>query len=140
MPSRAYVAGMTPLPGPVNIAEELERLDFYPDRTPTTADEEMGAAFGRVAPYRDGAVFVAHWAGASEWERHPQGDEIVMVVGGETTLFLLVDGVEHPNRLGPGELLVVPQGTWHRFETPDSVQALSVTPQPTEHRPDLPPT
>ena len=38
----------------------------------------------------------------------------------------------------PGELVVVPQGTWHLFETPDRVQLLSVTPQPTDHAVDRP--
>jgi uncharacterized cupin superfamily protein len=123
---------------PRSIADAIQDLIFYPDRTPTTTDEDMGGAFARLAPYRDGAVFVGHWAGNSEWERHPAGDEIVMVVGGETTLFLLQDGTEQANPLRAGELLVVPEDTWHRFETPVAVQVLSVTPQPTEHRADHP--
>jgi mannose-6-phosphate isomerase-like protein (cupin superfamily) len=127
-------------PGPRSIAEAIDRLTFYGEREPTTADEDMAEAFARLAPYRDGAVFVAHWAGTSEWERHPAGDEIVMVVGGETTLFLLRDGVEQANPLRAGELLVVPEGTWHRFETPVGVRVLSVTPQPTEHRSERPDT
>jgi mannose-6-phosphate isomerase-like protein (cupin superfamily) len=66
------------------------------------------------------------------------GDELVMVVAGTTTLFLLDAEGEHPNPMGPGELLVVPQGMWHRFETPDEVKVFSVTPQPTEHTSERP--
>ena len=54
-------------------------------------------------------------------------------VEGETTLILLVDSKEVSNTLGQGELLVVPQNTWHRFETSKAVKIMSVTPQPTEH-------
>ena len=32
----------------------------------------------------------------------------------------------------------LPGGTWHRFETPEQVKLLSVTPQPTDHTPDQP--
>ena len=34
--------------------------------------------------------------------------------------------------------VVVPQGTWHRFETPESVLVMSVTPQPTDHSTEPP--
>ena len=51
--------------------------------------------------------------------------------------FLPEDG-ERPADLAARQLVVVPQGTWHRFETPDSVLVMSVTPQPTDHSTDLP--
>ncbi len=78
-------------------------------------------------------MFVGHWAGDSEWERHGVADEIVMVLDGETTIFFLGEEGEQPARLRSGDLVIVPQGTWHRFETPDGVKVLSVTPQPTDH-------
>jgi mannose-6-phosphate isomerase-like protein (cupin superfamily) len=121
-------------PHPISIRRSIADLEFLPDRTPETTDEQAGGAFGRLAEYRDGAVFVAHWAGRSEWERHPVGDEIVMVIGGATTITFLDDGAEASSELRENDLVVVPQGTWHRFETPDRVELLAVTPQPTEHR------
>ena len=118
---------------PVDLHQALQALSFLRDRTPDTTDEQAGDAFGRLADYRDGAVFIGHWAGTSEWERHPVGDEIVMIVDGATTLTMLVDGEERAHKMGAGELVVVPQGTWHRFDTPVEVKVLTVTPQPTEH-------
>ena len=129
-------------PVPVSLHAELERLTFLPDRTPHTTDEQAGKAFGRLAEYRDGAVFIAHWAGSSEWERHRVGDEIVMVVEGATTMTMLIDGEERSHPMRAGELVVVPRGTWHRFDTPEAVKVMTVTPQPTDHtagRPDAAP-
>ena len=131
-------AGAPRDPVPVSVEEALARLTFRGDRTPTTTDDDMAGAFGMLSAYRDGGVYVAHWAGRSEWERHPEGDELVMVVGGATTLFTLHGDEERAHPLGVGQLLVVPRGTWHRFETPVEVQVLSVTPQPSDHRPDRP--
>jgi mannose-6-phosphate isomerase-like protein (cupin superfamily) len=125
-------------PDPISIDSAIGALTFLADRTPDTTDEQAGDAFGRLADYRDGGIFAAHWAGTSEWERHPVGDEIVLVVEGATTIFFLTADGDQGATLGPGELVVVPQGTWHRFETPDAVKLLSVTPQPTEHSPTRP--
>lgn len=91
-----------------------------------------------LSTYRDGGVFVGHWAGRSEWERHPVGDEFVMVLNGATTIFFLTDEGDIGASLGTGEFVIVPQGTWHRFETRDGVKLLSVTPMPTDHEPDRP--
>jgi mannose-6-phosphate isomerase-like protein (cupin superfamily) len=121
--------------GPVSLDHALDRLTFLPDRSPTTDRDDYHA---RLASYRDGGVFVAHYAGESEWERHPAGDEIVFVIEGETTLFLLVDGEEIANPLSRNQFLVVPQGVWHRFETPEGVKVMAVTPQPTDHQVELP--
>ena len=124
---------------PISIEAAFERLRFLANRTPETSDEEAEGAFAMLSGYRDGAVFIGHYAGNSKWERHSNGDEIVFVVEGETTLILLVGGKEIPNTLGQDELLVVPKNTWHRFETSKAVKIMAVTPQPTDYsieRPD----
>ena len=118
---------------PISIADSLARLTFLFDRTPDTSEAESQDAFAMLCPYRDGGIFIGHYAGYSEWERHGAGDEIVYVVEGQTTLFRLEQGQEVASTLGPGELMVVPKGTWHRFETPDGVKIMTVTPQPTDH-------
>ena len=120
-------------PVPISVDAALAEVRFLADRKPTTTQHESDGTFKRLSAYREGGVFVGHWAGASEWERHPAGDEIVMVVEGATTMFFLTDEGESAAPIAPGELVVVPQGTWHRFETPEGVKMLSVTPQPTDH-------
>jgi mannose-6-phosphate isomerase-like protein (cupin superfamily) len=125
-------------PNPVSIESALKSLTFLADRTPSISATRASGAFRQLSAYRDGAIFVGHWAGRSEWERHTAGDEIVMVVDGRTTIFFLLGDEERAASLGPGELVVVPEGTWHRFETPDFVKVLSVTPQPTDHSSDRP--
>jgi uncharacterized cupin superfamily protein len=125
-------------PQPITVDDAVAALTFLPDRTPTTTAEQSEGAFTELSRYRDGGIFVGTWAGRSEWERHRVGDEIVMVIEGDTTIFFLTDEGERAARLGAGQLVVVPQGTWHRFETPERVTLWSVTPQPTDHRPDRP--
>ncbi len=124
---------------PISITAAFSRVSFLANRTPETSEAEAEGAFAMLSEYRDGGVFIGHYAGNSKWERHSNGDEIVFVVEGETTLILLVEGKEIPNTLGQGELLVVPKYTWHRFETLKAVKVMAVTPQPTDHsieRPD----
>jgi mannose-6-phosphate isomerase-like protein (cupin superfamily) len=123
---------------PISLADAFAQTTFFGRRTPETTDEEAGTAFGRLAEYRDGAIFIANYAGNSEWERHRHGDEIVFVVEGETTLFLLNEDKEDAHAMRTGDLIVVPQNTWHRFETPNGVRALFVTPQPTDHQVERP--
>jgi quercetin dioxygenase-like cupin family protein len=125
-------------PRPINIREALDGLQFLEHRTPTTPPEESERAFARLSDYRDGAIFIGHYAGNSAWERHSGGDEVVFVLEGETTLFLLTGGQASPNRLRAGEFMVVPKSTWHRFETPTGVKIMSITPQPTDHSVEQP--
>ena len=123
---------------PISISTAFDALTYLPDRTPLTSDEDARDAFASLTDYRDGAIFVAHYAGDSQWERHGNGDEIVMVLEGETSLILLMDGIEQANRLRANEFLVVPQNIWHRFESPLGVKVISVTPQPTDHSVEKP--
>lgn len=117
-------------PQPVSLDSAWASTVFLPDRSPTTTSTDY---FAVVGDYRDGGIFLANYAGTSSWERHPVGDEIVMVVGGHTTLSLLIDGEEVAHEMGAGGLIVVPVNTWHRFDSPDGVRVMTVTPQPTDH-------
>src|SRR5262245_39339366 len=96
------------------------------------------AAFSDVAAYRDGTISVGYYSGNTEWERHRAGDEIVMAIEGRTTIILLAKGEQHRVELNAGDLVVVPQGYWHRFEGSEHLKVLGVTPEPTDHRLDLP--
>ena len=125
-------------PLPISIDDAIAALTPLRDRTPTTTAEHSRDAFKLLSRYGDGGIFVGHWAGSSEWERHTVGDEIVMVLEGSTTIYFLNDSDERSAPLAAGEFVIVPQGTWHRFDTPTGVKLLSVTPQPTDHSPDRP--
>jgi quercetin dioxygenase-like cupin family protein len=117
----------------VDLKAEFARLKMLKGRTPTSSEADREGAFGRVAPYRDGAIFTAKFSGTSAWERHPQGDEIVQIVDGATTLHLMTADGRQSVALNAGMLVVVPQNTWHQFEAQDGVCVMTATPQPTEH-------
>lgn len=120
-------------PHPISIDGALSALTLLPNRTPMTSSQESKDAFALLSSYCEGGIYVGRWAGSSEWERHSAGEEIVMVLDGQATIFFLADDGEQIVPIGAGELVVVPQGTWHRLEAPGGVKILSVTPQPTDH-------
>jgi mannose-6-phosphate isomerase-like protein (cupin superfamily) len=117
----------------IDLKAEFAKLTMLEGRTPTSTEAERKGAFGRVASYRDGAIFTARFAGTSAWERHPQGDEIVQIIDGATTLHVMTAEGRQSLKLSAGMMAVVPQNTWHQFEAPDGVSVLTATPQPTEH-------
>jgi quercetin dioxygenase-like cupin family protein len=117
----------------LNLKAEFSRLTMLKGRTPTSSEAEREGAFARLAPYRDGAIFSAKISGTSAWERHPQGDEIVQIVDGATTLHLMTAEGRQSVALSAGMMAVVPQNTWHQFEAPNGVCVMTATPQPTEH-------
>lgn len=124
-----------------SIAELLSTVKYLPNRTPESGfNGETAGVFALASPYRDGAIYVGHYSGSSEWERHDKGDEIVFALEGFTTVVLLVDGAEQRVPLQGGEFVVVPQGLWHRFDGSRSLKVMSVTPTPTDHSLDTPAT
>jgi len=117
----------------IDAKAEFASLTMLRGRTPTMTQEQRKGAFARLAPYRDGGIFAAKFAGEGAWERHPQGDEIVQIVDGSTTLHLMTDDGSQSVALSAGMMAIVPQGMWHRFQSPDGVTLMTATPQPTEH-------
>ncbi len=117
----------------------LAGLKYLPNRTPQMAiGGGAEEAFAEVASIRDGAIYVGHYSGNSEWERHTAGDELVLALSGTTTVILLTEGHENRVELAENELVVVPAGTWHRFENSLHLKVLTVTPQPTDHSAERP--
>ncbi|MBL4767203.1 MAG: hypothetical protein JKY94_05730 [Rhodobacteraceae bacterium] len=98
----------------ISLEHAFANLTFLKDRTPETPDNKKKDAFASLSEYGNGAVFIAHYAGDSQWERHSAGDELVHVLEGETTLILLQDGREIANLMGQGDIMVVPQAVWPR--------------------------
>ena len=117
----------------VSIQSAFNKLTYLPNRTMDTTDAESANAFSELFSYRDGGIFIGHYAGNSQWERHNNGDEIVVAIDGQTTLFLIIDDEECSCELHAGEMIIVPANTWHRFESPKGLKVLTVTPQPTDH-------
>jgi mannose-6-phosphate isomerase-like protein (cupin superfamily) len=99
----------------------------------TEAERKATGAFVTLAPFRDGNLYSAKFVGRAAWERHPNGDELVQVVDGATTVDIVVGGRTETHELSAGMTLVVPQGAWHRFHAPDGVSIVTATPRPTEH-------
>ena len=69
-------------------------------------------------------------------ERHPDGDEVLIMVSGSVDLHLELDEGVRIIRMGPGEAAVVPRGVWHRIDCVEPGQLVNITPGPSgEYRP-----
>lgn len=117
----------------VNIASVLKDLPVLRGRTPDTGEEEAGPSFATLADMGDGGVFAGTFYGESAWERHNNGDELVHILDGHTRLTIIEGSEDTVLELSGGMMTVVPQGCWHRFQAPDGVTVMTVTPQPTDH-------
>lgn len=117
----------------VDIQAELSNLPFIRGRSPYTSEAEMMSGFTNLSPYRDGGIFAGGFSGTGQWERHLQGEEIVHILDGATTLTIMTDHGPQSFEMTAGMIIVVPQGCWHQFHAPDGVTLMTVTPQPTEH-------
>lgn len=71
------------------------------------------------------------------WERHPAGEELVMLLSGAATVVLEEAGQERIVQLSdPGAYVLVPQNVWHTARTSVPTTMLFLTPGAgTEHRP-----
>ena len=69
-------------------------------------------------------------------ERHPDGDELALVLDGDVDVLVDVGDRDTPFRLPRGSACVVPAGAWHRVVVHEPSTVLFVTPVParTEHR------
>jgi mannose-6-phosphate isomerase-like protein (cupin superfamily) len=72
----------------------------------------------------------------TSWERHPAGEEIVLLLSGRADLIQEIDGEERRVALRPGQAVVNPAGVWHTADVHEPGGILTVTPGlGTEHKP-----
>lgn len=73
----------------------------------------------------------------STWERHPAGEELVLLISGAATLVLEEASVERAVSLStPGAYVLVPRNVWHTARTSEPTTMLFLTPGAgTEHKP-----
>ena len=70
------------------------------------------------------------------WERHPAGEEVVVLLSGRVDLWQDLPDGERRVELRPGEAVVNPPGVWHTADVIEPGDALFITPgRGTEHRP-----
>jgi len=70
------------------------------------------------------------------WERHPAGEEVVVLLSGRVDLVQEIDGAERVVPLRPGQAVVNPRNVWHTARVHEPGSALFITPgEGTESRP-----
>jgi mannose-6-phosphate isomerase-like protein (cupin superfamily) len=69
-------------------------------------------------------------------EMHPDADELLYLISGRVRVRLELEDGNQDVALGPDQVLVVPQGVWHKIFIEEPGQLVHVTPGPGfEHRP-----
>ncbi|WP_111655336.1 cupin domain-containing protein [Isoalcanivorax indicus] len=78
-------------------------------------------------------TFSAPWP---TWERHPAGEELVLLLSGVATMVLDESDQEREVQLStPGDFVLVPRNIWHTARTQVKTTMLFLTPgEGTEHR------
>lgn len=70
--------------------------------------------------------FTGDWP---SWERHPAGDEVVVLLSGEVEMVLRTDAGDESVMLGEaGAYVIVPAGTWHTARISEPTRMLFITP------------
>ena len=73
----------------------------------------------------------------SSWERHPAGEELVLLVSGAATVVLEENGAQREVSLrAAGAFVLIPPNVWHTARASEPTTVLFLTPGAgTEHRP-----
>ncbi len=121
------------MPKAADIEAALEGLPVLEGRTPETSLDAEDEVFAVLAETEECGAYAGSFSGESPWERHPNGDELVQVLKGETTLTILGENGEDVLDMSTGMMTIVPRGRWHKFRAPNGVTVMTMTPQPTDH-------
>jgi mannose-6-phosphate isomerase-like protein (cupin superfamily) len=98
---------------PISIAKNLAAFDFQ-----------------ELAPFNGSAfcMFYGDQLDKSDWELHPDTDELLMVLDGSVTVEILTATDRHRLPLSAGQFVVVPKGHWHRHTDVHDVVEMFYTP------------
>jgi mannose-6-phosphate isomerase-like protein (cupin superfamily) len=109
---------------------DIERLEVGPQFWADLMSEKLRLT-GRMV----GCVRLSEGP-LDHWERHPKGDEFLMLLSGRCTIVLDETAGRREVTLQAGEAFVVPKGVWHTFWTQEAGDLLFATAgDGTDHRP-----
>ncbi len=109
-------------------------LPVTPDFWPALESGALGDVTRLVSSY----TFTADWP---TWERHPAGEEVVLLISGRAQLELQegTEPVRCVTLAHAGEYVLVPPGVWHTARIEAPTMMLFITPgEGTENRPTGP--
>jgi mannose-6-phosphate isomerase-like protein (cupin superfamily) len=92
-----------------------------------TATEEPESPIGQF-DFHGCICGIGSFVGRPPWELHTAGDELLHVLDGESDLTILSEAGTSARKLRAGDLVIVPQGSWHSNDAPDGVTMLYLTP------------
>ncbi len=127
--------------GPFNAVETYVHLGpngtAVPLQVTSTFWQELtSGAFSNLGPGRLVSTydFKGDW---TSWEKHPAGEELVILLAGAMDLVLSIDGREECVSLtSPGQYLIVPRDVWHTANVPQGALAMFITDgEGTQNRP-----
>jgi quercetin dioxygenase-like cupin family protein len=128
-------------PGPFNLATTYLRVrgDASIEPLPVNAEfwpKLMSGALGTFHHEYLVTTF-AYDTDWPNWEMHPNGDEVVLLLEGRVTFVLERDGSEARLDLAEaGAYVLVQRGTWHTAKTSTHCRMLFITAgEGTQHRP-----
>ena len=102
-------------------------------RTPVTPETDVDKAFTILGKTNESTIYAGSFSGKSAWERHPNGDEFIQVLNGQTTITIVKAVEQYQFKMESGSVTIVPRGCWHQFNSKNGVTLLTATPEPTEH-------
>ncbi len=120
-------------PKAIDIMAAVSEMRVWEGRTPQDAEADADDVFAVLAETETTGIYAGSFRGKSAWERHTAGDELVQVVDGAAAVTVVVDGVHTVLQMTKGMVTMVPKGCWHRFDAPDGVSVMTMTPSPTDH-------
>jgi mannose-6-phosphate isomerase-like protein (cupin superfamily) len=118
LPRAAFRAGLA-----LALRPALEARDL---REETRALGGSGTRF--IGSLDRASIVLSKFSGLAPWERHPDGDELIVVLEGGGDITVLTDDGPVRSELAPGRLFVCPKGLWHRAHAELGMTALYVTP------------
>jgi len=92
----------------------------------------------RAVAATEGAMLSAYDMEAdwTNWENHPAGDEVIVMLKGQAEFILELPQGLHSVHIGEGECCIVPKGVWHTANISAPCRMLALTPgKGTHHRP-----
>jgi mannose-6-phosphate isomerase-like protein (cupin superfamily) len=92
-----------------------------------TLDHEPDSPIGRF-DFHGCTCGVASFIGKPPWELHTIGDELIHVLAGESVLTVLRNGQAESRLLREGDVVIVPEGCWHRNNAATGVTMFHMTP------------